>query len=116
MASPLRILFVCGRNQWRSPTAKRIYRKDPRVTVRLGGVASKSSRTISERDLDWADLVIVMEPRHAARIRANFRARDSFPPMESLDIPDEYQFMDKELIEPIRFGTEHCIKSFSEGR
>jgi predicted protein tyrosine phosphatase len=107
----LRILFVCGQTRWRSPTAERIYRGDARVSVRSAGLGAKSRRAISDDDLDWADLVLVMERRYEGRIRAHFPDRARFPPMESLEIPDEYRFMDGELVELIRSGTEHRIEA-----
>jgi len=30
----INVLFVCSKNQWRSPTAEAIYRRDERVSVR----------------------------------------------------------------------------------
>jgi len=30
-------LFICSRNQWRSPTAEKIYSRDERVNVRSLG-------------------------------------------------------------------------------
>jgi predicted protein tyrosine phosphatase len=105
MPVQLKILFVCGRNKWRSPTAERIYRNDPRVSVRSAGVGDKALRKISE------DLVLVMERKYARRIREQFRFRDSLPPMECLDIPDDYEFMDEDLITLIRDGTEFQIKA-----
>jgi predicted protein tyrosine phosphatase len=106
MPAPLKILFVCGRNQWRSPTAERIYRNDPRVDVRSAGVSNHARRQVSGGDLDWADLVLVMERKHGARIRAQFPDRALFPRMDSLEIPDEYHAMDEELVALIRAGTE----------
>jgi predicted protein tyrosine phosphatase len=108
----IKILFVCGRNRWRSPTAERIYRDDPRVSVRSGGVNGNSQREVSESDLDWADLVLVMERRYSSRIEDRFCDRGSFPPIESLEIPDDYPPMNPELIDLIRAGTEHHIVSF----
>jgi predicted protein tyrosine phosphatase len=112
MSVQLKILFVCGKNKWRSPTAAMIYRTDPRVSVRSAGVSDTARRKISERDLDWADLVLVMERRYMRRIHAQFRLRNAFPPMECLDIPDDYEFMDEELITLIRDGTEFQIKAY----
>jgi predicted protein tyrosine phosphatase len=112
MPRRLKILFVCGRNQWRSPTAARIYRSDPRVAVRSAGVSGGSRRRLGEDDMDWADLVLVMERRHLSRIRADFPGRESFPPIESLDIPDDYRAMDDELVGLIRSGTEPFIEAF----
>ncbi len=105
------VLFVCGRNRWRSPTAERIYANDQRIEVRSAGLSSKSRHQISHTDLLWADMVLVMENRHKRRILGTFRNLETLPCIESLDIPDEYEYMDRELVEAIREGTEHQIKS-----
>lgn len=103
------ILFVCGRNQWRSPTAERIYQNDMRIFVRSAGISEQSPHRISAADIAWADLILVMEERYAQAIRTQFR-RSMLPLIKSLDIPDEYGFMDAELIELIRSGVEHQIE------
>lgn len=100
------ILFVCGRNQWRSPTAFEVYKRDQRIDVRSAGVSSKSRQALSEKDLLWADLVLVMERRYASRILGVFRYIEPFPLMDSLEIPDEYDYMNEELIERIIEGAE----------
>ncbi len=99
------ILFVCGRNQWRSPTAARVYANDQRIDVRSAGASPGSPRQVSNEDIAWADLILVMEQKHKARLRDMFRDM-ALPPIESLDIPDEYQFMDGELVGLIQAGTE----------
>jgi len=66
-----RILFVCGRNQWRSPTAAKIYANDQRIEVRSVGVSPQSARRVSRRDMEWADLVLVMEPEHKASVKCS---------------------------------------------
>ena len=63
------ILFVCGRNRWRSPTAERLYRSDPRLEARSAGVSDKSQHRISAADIAWADLILVMEAEYGAWIR-----------------------------------------------
>jgi|SRR5579859_4496675 len=102
------LLFVCGRNEWRSPTAERLYRADPRVAVRSAGVSAESRHAISRADVDWADLILVMEAEYGTWIRGQFRAL-ALPPIHSLDIPDEYEFMDEELIAAIHSGAEYYI-------
>ena len=106
MRDRLRILFVCARNRWRSPTAEQVYRQDPRVEVRSAGVSGKSPHAVSTADLDWAHLVLAMERRHLDRIREAFPGRRDFPPLGSLEIPDDYRYMDPELVLLIRAGTE----------
>ena len=104
------ILFVCGRNKWRSPTAERLYRNDRRIQVRSAGISSKSPHQISTADIQWADLILVMEENYSSWIRENFRALN-LPPIKSLDIPDEYEFMDDELVELIRNSVEPHISA-----
>ena len=45
------VLFVCGKNQWRSHTAESIYKNAPRIKVRSAGAGSKSKHRISPNDL-----------------------------------------------------------------
>ena len=76
------VLFVCGQNRWRSPTAARIYANDQRIEVLSAGLSPQSPHRLSLQDLKWADLVLVME------------------------IHDDYGLMDDTLAELIRTGTE----------
>ena len=109
MNSKPHILFVCGRNQWRSPTAARLYANDQRVEVRSAGVGSKSRCQINDQDIEWADLILVMEQKYKTRLLGTFRDLD-LPLIDSLDIPDEYEFMNQELVELLREGTEFYLK------
>jgi protein-tyrosine phosphatase len=92
------ILIVCGRNKKRSRTAEYIFKNDDRFKVRSAGLSPKSERKISENDLNWADLVFVMETDQRAKIWEVYRHLE-LPAIEVLGIPDEYEFLDKELIE-----------------
>jgi len=113
MHSKPHILFVCGKNKWRSPTAERIYRNDTRVEVRSAGMSGKSKHTISNDDIKWADLVLVMESGYKSRILGLFRDL-SLPTIENLDIPDEYEYMDAELIELIEKRVEYYIEKLEK--
>lgn len=103
------ILFVCSKNQWRSPTAEAIYRSDDRVSVRSRGTAKAAVQTIRSSDIDWADAIFVMEDKHRGRILADFPGETKFKPVHVLDIPDDYQFMDAELVELIKSAAEPII-------
>lgn len=92
------ILVVCGRNKKRSRTAEYIFKNDNRFNVRSAGLSTKSDRKISENDLNWADLVFVMETGHRAKIWELYKHLD-LPKIEVLDIQDEYEFMNAELIQ-----------------
>ncbi len=91
------LLFVCSRNKWRSPTAEKIYR-DKGYSSRSAGTSPKAKHSISTKDIQWADLIFVMEKKHKSKIIANFGKAVERKTIHILDIPDEYQFMDPLLI------------------
>lgn len=105
------LIFVCSKNQWRSPTAKAIYRRDERVAVRSRGTAKAAVQTIRSDDIAWADVILVMEDKHRQRVLADFPGEAKFKPIDVLDIPDDYRFMDDELVELIRSAAEPIIAS-----
>jgi protein-tyrosine phosphatase len=107
----MRLLFLCSRNHWRSPTAEALYRDDPRVEVSSAGVSSAARRKVSEKLLLWADLILVMEHWQKKRLREDFPDLYSDLTVEVLDIPDDYEFMDPALIELIRERVEPLIVS-----
>ncbi|MGC4065104.1 MAG: hypothetical protein QM784_10755 [Polyangiaceae bacterium] len=96
------VLFVCSRNQWRSPTAEAVWRRHPMLSVRSAGTSRSARRKITVEDLRWADVVFVMEDKHRAKLIADFSTSVAHKPIHVLDIPDEYQFMDPELVEQLR--------------
>lgn len=102
----MRLLFLCSRNQWRSPTAEAVYRNDPRVEVASAGVSSSARRRVTEGLLRWADLVFVMEHSHKERLREKFPAVVGDLRIEVLDIADDHAFMDPVLVELIRSRVE----------
>ncbi|MEO1305929.1 MAG: hypothetical protein AAFV37_13230, partial [Pseudomonadota bacterium] len=91
-ADPIKVLFVCSKNKWRSPTGEAVFRKDPGLAVRSAGTSRSAKRTISVADIRWADVILVMEDKHRARLRAQFRDEVRYKTMHTLDIPDLYQY------------------------
>lgn len=77
-------------------------------------MSPKSGHTLSSQDITWADLILVMEDKYRQRIRETFRDSD-FPLIESLEIPDEYAYMDPELVELIRECTEPLLGDLLDG-
>ncbi|MGI0117223.1 low molecular weight protein tyrosine phosphatase family protein [Zooshikella sp. RANM57] len=98
MTKPVNLLFICSRNQWRSPTAEAIWKNDPLFKVRSAGTSPRAKRTVSPVDIRWADVIFVMEKKHKNRLQAAFARLLEHKPVYVLDIPDDYQYMDPELI------------------
>jgi predicted protein tyrosine phosphatase len=94
----MNVLFVCSRNQWRSPTAEQIWRRHPLVSARSAGTSPKARHPISADDVNWADVIIVMEQKHKSRVMADFARLLANKPIHVLDIPDEYKYMDPNLV------------------
>lgn len=92
------VLFICSRNQWRSPTAEQVWRKHPGLAVRSAGTSPNARRVVSANDILWADVIFVMEQKHKARLQARFGRPLHNKAVHVLDIPDEYKYMDAELI------------------
>lgn len=97
-AEKLNVLFVCSANQWRSPTAEVVWRKHPALSVRSAGTSSTARRKVSVDDIRWADVILVMEEKHKARLLAEFTTTVEGKPLHVLDIPDNYKYMDPELV------------------
>lgn len=95
-AGPLRVLFVCAYNQWRSPTAEHLYRHDPRLQVRSAGVRSGARRRLSAGDLEWAQVVFVMDREQRRLIQDQFPGTD-LPEIRVLEITEDYPYMDPRL-------------------
>ena len=99
-----KLLFVCSRNKWRSPTAEMLVRRHPRFEARSAGTAASARTRVNAGHLDWADCVVCMEVAHAKHLRDRFRAGLKGKRLEVLGIEDVYLAMDPELIEEIRDG------------
>lgn len=103
------LLFVCGRNKWRSPTASNIYKNDQRINVRSAGVSHKSNHQINQSDILWADLIFVFENKYKSWIFEKFRDF-KIPKVINLDIPDTYEYMNPDLIDLIKNSVDFHIE------
>jgi predicted protein tyrosine phosphatase len=101
----MNILFVCSRNQWRSPTAEAIYKNSQEHQVQSAGTEPSARIKITEKLINWADVIFVMEKKHRERIEQRFSSIVDEKELIVLDIPDEYQFMDEELVDLIKISV-----------
>lgn len=101
-ADTINVLFICSRNQWRSPTAEALYRQYPGITARSAGTSPSARIRVSERLLAWANMVFVMEKRHGQILRERFGHMLGDKTVICLDIPDDYQFMDEDLVATLK--------------
>lgn len=76
------------------------------MSVRSCGLSDSSPRRLRVADLEWADVVFVMESKHRSRIRESMSQALGQTPVNILDIPDDYQFMDPELVDLLQERVE----------
>lgn len=66
------ILFICSRNKWRSPTGEQVWKKHPQLEVKSAGTSPNAKRTVNANNIQWADVIFVMEEKHKNRLKAQF--------------------------------------------
>jgi len=102
MSDPLKILFVCSQNRWRSLTAEKMYEGVQGYIVRSAGTENNARIRVTEGHLDWADKIFVMEKRHKERLQEKFPEAVCGKEIICLHIGDDYQFMDVSLQDVLR--------------
>jgi len=93
-----RLLFICGQNRLRSPTAEQLFASWPGVETDSAGLKAEAETPVTPEALAWADLILVMEGSHRRKLAARFPAALKGKRVVSLDIPDEYDYMDPALV------------------
>ena len=104
-----RLLFVCSRNQLRSPTGEKMFATSERFEARSRGLRASANRQLSADDVTWADVIFVMESEHKRELLRQFRQESKGRRIVVLDIPDDYAFMDPELVELITAGVRGAL-------
>lgn len=82
----------------RRATAHAVYIADERFEVKSAGTDKSANTPLSEDLLLWADAVVVMERHHRNFIRKQYLEIYGSKRIVWLYIPDEYDFMQPELI------------------
>lgn len=107
----MNLLFICSRNQWRSPTAEALYRNRQGFRARSAGTEPSARTRVTAGMLTWADRVFVMEKKHRQRLQDRFPEETAEHDIIVLDIPDEYHFMDEELVLLLEAAIEPYLGS-----
>jgi predicted protein tyrosine phosphatase len=97
-----RLLFICSQNKWRSLTAERLFDGHPHYEARSAGTEPGARVRVTAGHLGWAEVIFVMERRHADRLREKFAEALQAKSVVVLRIPDNYQFGDHRLVALLR--------------
>lgn len=108
----MNLLFICSRNKWRSPTAEKIFNSQHYKT-KSAGTEESARIKVNQKHVNWADIIFVMEKRHKQRLSEKFNELLTGKTLIVLDIPDQYQFMDEELIELLKVSVEPYLEKYN---
>ena len=109
----MNILFICSRNQWRSPTAEHVFAVGYGIKTRSAGTSRHAKHTLSSKDIAWADLIFVMEQKHKQNIKEKFPRQLQHKKIIVLDIPDDYHYMDAALVEILQDVVPPYLDDFA---
>lgn len=82
------------------------------MAVRSRGLAKSARRKLTETDVQWAQLIAVMEDAHADRLCERFAIGPT--KLVVLDIPDEYRAMDPELVQMLRDAMDPVLSELPD--
>ena len=93
-----KVLFICGKNKWRSPTAEQVFSERPGVQCTSAGLSHDAEVPVSAELVEWAELIFVMEKQHKSKLSAQFKSQLQGKKVVCLNIPDNYKFMEPALV------------------
>ena len=92
------VLFVCSQNRLRSPTAEQIFSSRSDLEVNSAGTNRGADNPLTDELIVWADVIFAMERVHRSKIQQMFRGLLKDKRIICLNIPDNYEFMDPDLV------------------
>jgi len=105
-----RALFICSRNRLRSPTAEQVFAAWPGIETDSAGLADDASVPLSSDQLEWATVIFVMEKRQRSKLATRFTRHLQGKQVICLDIPDNYAFMQPELVRLLEAKAGRFLK------
>ncbi len=94
----MKLLFVCSENRLRSPTAEAVFSEYEGIEAIGAGTNRDAETPVSGDLIEWADVILVMEASHREKISKRYREQLKGKKLAVLDIPDDFQFMDPDLV------------------
>lgn len=99
----MKLLFICNQNQNRSKTAEEIFKE--KFETKSAGLFNEAP--VNEKQLSWADLILVMEDFQRGEIAKRFPKIYMQKRILSLNIPDIYSYNQPDLIKLLKKRFNH---------
>ncbi|MCX6883724.1 MAG: protein tyrosine phosphatase [Verrucomicrobia bacterium] len=106
----MKLLFICSQNKIRSLTAEHMLQGVPGYSVKSAGTEPRSRIRVNEGHIGWADIIFVMEKKHLRILEDNFQETLNGKRLICLNIPDEFIYMEPDLIDELKAGISQHIE------
>ncbi|MFN4360437.1 MAG: low molecular weight protein tyrosine phosphatase family protein [Hylemonella sp.] len=98
----INVLFICGKNRWRSQTAEQMFAGHPDIACASASLSHDVDVAVTGELLEWAELIFVMEPEHKDKLSDRFKDHLRGKRVVCLGILDHYKYMDPALVKLLR--------------
>lgn len=105
----MNVLFICNQNQNRSKTAEKLFYNT--FNTRSAGLYNK--KPVTETQLEWADIIVVMEDSQRSEISKRFPKQYLQKRILSLEIPDIFTYNQTELIDLLKQKVQETLPPLS---
>lgn len=105
-----KLLFVCSENRLRSPTAEAVFSEYDGVEAIGAGTNFDAETPVSGDLIEWADIILVMEKMHRNKVSKKFKELLKEKRLVVLDIPDNYEYMQPELIQLLKTKVSKVVR------
>jgi predicted protein tyrosine phosphatase len=97
-----KLLFICGKNRRRSPTAEAVFSDYEGLEVESAGLDRDADVLLSGEAIQNAEIIFVMEPSQRRKLSQKFGALLREKRVICLDIPDRYHYLETDLVELLK--------------
>lgn len=106
----MKLLFICSQNKLRSPTAETIFSEYYSIECRSAGLNNNAIVKIGSDDIEWADIIFVMEQKHKIKLMDKYKSLIKNKKIVVLSIPDKYKYMHPDLIKLLIQKVKRYLK------
>lgn len=85
------------------------------IETSSAGLNNDAENPVTPELVEWADLIFVMEKTHRSKLTKKFKPYLAKARVICLDIPDEYDFMDPDLIELLKSKVRKFLPTHHSG-
>ncbi len=105
----MNLLFICTANKLRSATAETVFSAYDGINAIGAGTDKDAPTTVGLDLIEWADKIFVMEQAHKNKVTKRFYHDLKDKRLIVLGIPDDYKYMDEELVMLLKYKIGNLL-------